>query len=78
VNRKPYPEPLTSRVAAPSEEKILHLRRTYHIGPQRISWYLARHHGMKVPQGGMRGVLLRHSLNRLPKDAKKRTVQTAR
>ncbi len=27
-------------------EKILHLRRTYHMGPIRIVWYLHRYHGI--------------------------------
>ena len=29
-------------------EKILHLRRTYHMGPIRIVWYLERYHGIKT------------------------------
>ena len=29
-------------------EKILHLRRTYHMGPIRIVWYLQRYHGKDV------------------------------
>ena len=29
-------------------EKILHLRRTYHMGPIRIVWYLQRYHDIKT------------------------------
>ncbi len=29
-------------------DKILHLRRTYHMGPIRIVWYLERYHGIKT------------------------------
>ncbi len=29
-------------------EKILHLRRTYHMGPIRIAWYLQRYHDIKT------------------------------
>jgi hypothetical protein len=29
-------------------EKVLHLRRTYHLGPIRIVWYLARYHDIKI------------------------------
>jgi transposase-like protein len=38
VRKKPIPKNLT-----PPEivEKVLHLRKTYHLGPMRIVWYLA-------------------------------------
>ncbi len=29
-------------------EKILHLRRTYHMGPIRIAWYLERYHDIQT------------------------------
>ena len=29
-------------------EKILYLRRKYHLGPVRIMWYMARYHQMRV------------------------------
>jgi hypothetical protein len=29
-------------------EKVLHLRRTYHMGPLRIVWYLERYHDLKT------------------------------
>lgn len=29
-------------------EKVLHLRRKYHLGHERIMWYLARYHGIKL------------------------------
>jgi transposase-like protein len=42
VNKKPCPENPSLRTSAAIEEKILYLRRTYHLGQLRISWYLAR------------------------------------
>lgn len=74
VNSKPCPENPKIRVPQAIEEKILHLRQTYHLGPQRISWYLMRYHSIKVSPGGIRGVLLRHKLNRLPKNMRKRSL----
>ena len=74
INNKPCPQNIKIRVAKPIEEKILYLRQTYHLGQQRISWYLARYHNIKVSPGGVRGVLLRHGLNRLPKNQKKRSL----
>lgn len=32
-------------------EKVLHLRRRYHLGPQRIVWYLERYHGLRISDG---------------------------
>ena len=51
---------------------------TYHLGQLRIAWYLDRYDGIKISSTGVREVLLRHGLNRLPKNAKTRTVQTTR
>lgn len=74
IDSKPCPENPTIRVPQLIEEKILYLRQTYHLGQQRISWYLLRYHDIKVSPGGVRGVLLRHGLNRLPKHAKNRSL----
>ena len=49
-----------------TEEKILHIRRTYHLGAQRIGWYMIRYHGIKISTNGVQCVLKRHNLNRLP------------
>jgi transposase InsO family protein len=78
VNSKPCPENPKLRTGVDIEEKIIHLRTTYHLGQLRIAWYLDRYHGIKISSTGVREVLLRHGLNRLPKNAKTRTVQTTR
>jgi transposase InsO family protein len=78
INGKPCPQNPSLRTPAHIEDKILYLRRTYHLGPLRIVWFLERYHGIKISNGGVRGVLLRHGLNRLPRNAKKRAVQTHR
>ncbi|MBS0350449.1 MAG: IS481 family transposase [Proteobacteria bacterium] len=74
VNSKPCPQNPSIRVKPEIEEKILYLRQTYHLGQQRISWYLWRYHQLKVSPCGVRGVLLRHGLNRLPKNCRKRSL----
>ena len=73
INSKPCPANPKLRLSQPIEEKILYLRTRYHFGPLRIAWYLARYHGIKVSEGGVRGVLLRNQLNRLPKYTRKRS-----
>lgn len=60
------------------EEKILHLRRTYHLGPIRIVWYLERYHAIKVSDAGVYRTLKRHGLNRLPRGTRVRKIHTQR
>ena len=47
-------------------EKIVHLRRTYHFGPTKISMYLQRYHDVTVSRSGVWRILKRLGLNRLP------------
>ena len=56
------------------EEKILYIRRHYHLGQLRISWYLK----IQISAGGVRSVLKRHNLNRLPRNQKKKALKTIR
>jgi transposase InsO family protein len=60
------------------EEKVLYLRKTYHLGPERIVWYLARYHEIKVSVAGVYRILRRNHLNRLPKGTRMRKVHTKR
>ena len=41
ANRKPAPRNPANRTPLEIVEKVLHLRRTYHLSPLRIVWYLA-------------------------------------
>ena len=47
-------------------EKILHLRRTYPMGPIRIVWYLQRYHVIKTSDATVYRVCKRHGMARLP------------
>jgi len=73
INSKPCPENPSVRVAP---IKILYLRKNYHFGQAKISWYLERYHGLKVSSSGVYSVFCRHGLNRLPKNLRKRHVKT--
>jgi transposase InsO family protein len=57
-------------------EKILHLRGTYHLGPQRIEWYLQRYHGIKVSGASIYRTLIRNGMRRLPQNVGRRKVHT--
>jgi transposase InsO family protein len=78
INSKPCPHNPKLRTPLETEEKILYLRKTYHLGQVRISWYLNRYHGIKIAPATVYNVLRRQGLNRLPRNAKKRTVTTHR
>jgi len=47
--------------------KILYLRQHYHFGPQKISMYLARYHGIDISTSGVWRILKRAGMNRLPR-----------
>ncbi len=53
TDSKPRPENHTLPVPQEIEEKILYLRKTYHLGHLRISWFLERYHDLKVSSGGV-------------------------
>lgn len=61
-------KPKNSPNAKPREvyEKILHLRRNYHLGPMKIQMYLSRYHGIKVSIKSIYGTLRRNGIGRLP------------
>lgn len=73
VNNKPCPENHKLRTPRPIEEKIIHLRTTYHFGPDMIVWHLQRYHNIKISRNGCYQVLRRNKLNRLPENIKTRS-----
>jgi transposase InsO family protein len=78
INSKPCPENHNVRVAPIIEEKILYLRKNYHFGQAKISWYLERYHDLKVSISGVYSVLCRHGLNRLPQNQRTRQVKSVK
>jgi transposase InsO family protein len=69
-----HPRSLTQDVV----DKILHLRQTYKLGPERITWYLERYHGIKTSESSVYRTLVRSGLRRLPKSAPRRAIHTRR
>lgn len=78
IDSKPCPQNVPLRTSPEVEEKVLYLRRVYHLGQQRISWYLERYHAIKISPSGVYCVLKRNNLNRLPANATKRSLKTVR
>jgi len=78
VNKPPIAKSHPKQTPLYVVDKILHLRRKYHLGPLRISWYLARYHGIKIFYHTVYRILKRHGLNRLPRDKRQRKLHTRR
>lgn len=65
VNAKTTPKNPANQTPPEIEEKVIHLRTTYHLGPTRIMWYLARYHQIKISDATVYRILKRNNLNRL-------------
>ena len=63
-SRRPHRSPRATSTEVVG--KIVHLRRTYHFGPQKIAMYLRRYHELVVSASGIWRILRRLGLSRLP------------
>ncbi len=78
INAKSIPRNPANQTPTEIVEKVLYLRRKYHLGPIRIVWYLARYHDIKISDAGVCRILRRNGLNRLPRGTGMRKVHTKR
>jgi transposase InsO family protein len=78
VRKKPIAKSHPRQLSAQVVEKVLHLRRTYHLGSQRITWYLERYHGVETSCSSVYRTLIRHGLRHLPKNVGRRAIHTRR
>ncbi len=78
VNAKPIPKNPVNRAPPEIVDKVLHLRSTYHLGPIRIVWYLARYHGIKISEAGVSRILRRNGVSRLPRGTRLRKIHSKR
>ena len=77
-NAKSIPKNPANQTPTEIVEKVLYLRRKYHLGPIRIVWYLARYHDIKISDAGVYRILKRNGLNRLPRGTRMRKLHTKR
>ena len=75
---RPPPKNPANQTPPEIVEKVLHLRQTYHLGPIRIVWYLARYHNIKISDAGVYRILKRNGLSKLPSGTRVRKVHTKR
>jgi len=77
-HRKPIARDHPKRIPESTVDKVLELRRTYRLGPQRIVWYLDRYHGITIAFSSVCRILVRHGLKRLPTTVSRRELHTRR
>jgi transposase InsO family protein len=76
--RKPIAKDHPRRIPEATVQKVLELRRSYHLGPQRIVWYMDRYHGFSISFSSVYRILVRNGVNRLPKHVGRRVLHTRR
>ena len=59
-------------------DRVLYLRKKYHLGPMRIVWYMARYHGITISDASVSRILKHRGISRLPKSVGRRKVDTQR
>lgn len=77
-NAKSIPKNPANQTPPEIVEKVLYLRRKYHLGPIRIVWDLARYHNIKISDAGVYRILRRNGLSRLPRGTRMRKPHTKR
>ena len=78
INRPSIPKQHYNRTPVEIEEKVLHLRRKYHLGPIRIVWYMERYHDINIASATVSRILKRNGMSRLPRGTRLRKVHTKR
>jgi transposase len=78
ANQSTAPHHHPRQLAQEVIDKVIHLRRQYHLGPICIVWYMKRYHGIHICDATVYRVLYRHGLNRLPRNVGRRKVHTKR
>ena len=78
IRKKPIAKSHPRQLSPEVVEKILHLRRTYHLGPERITWYIERYHGIRTSCSSVYRTLIRNGMRRLPMNVGRRAIHTRR
>ena len=76
--KRPVPKSHPRRTPPEIEEKVLYLRRQYHLGSIRIMWYMDRYHAITISESTVTRILRRNGLRRLPQRSGRRAVHTRR
>jgi transposase InsO family protein len=78
LRKKPVARSHPRQIPPEYVEKIIHLRTKYHLGPQRIAWYLERYHDFKTSCSSVYRTFKRNGIGRLPRHVGRRAIHTRR
>lgn len=78
VRKRPIARKHLRAIPQETIDKVLELRTGYHLGPQRIVWYMERYHGIRIAFSSVYRILVRHGVSRLPSRAGCRALHTCR
>ena len=76
--KKPVAKSYPGQIPKEYVAKILELRSQYHLGPQRIAWYLERYHSFKTSSSSVTRTLKRNGIGPLPRNVGRRALHTHR
>ncbi len=78
VNKPPIAKNHPRKIPDDVVDRVLYLRKKYHLGSIRIVWYMDRYHKMKISEASVSRILKRNGVNRLPKNMGRRKIHTKR
>jgi len=76
--KRPVGKRWPNQISPDAVEKVLELRREFHLGPQRIAWYLARYHGITISSSSAYRTLVRNGVGPLANHPSRRALHTRR
>jgi transposase InsO family protein len=79
INKAPIPKSHPATTPPDIQDIVIHMRKKYHFGPERISMYLQRYRpDIKISTLTIYRILRRNGLNRPPRKTTRRALNTKR
>jgi transposase len=78
ARRRPIAKKHPKAIGQETVNKVLNLRTKYHLGPQRIVWYMERYHGIRIAFSSVYRILVRHGVSRFSNRVGCRALHTRR
>lgn len=78
VNRPCIAKTHPNQISQEIVNRVLYLRKNYHLGPLRIVWYMARYHAIRISDASVSRILKRYGISRLPRNVGRRKIHTKR